>query len=312
MARRKKNFFKLSKKTRDKLFPFFVFLILGLGLWIYFHRPAPVKRATIPKKSKKKVEAPRSRAAQEPIVYYKKIPTAQPAAQKIRVPALRVSGAPKLAFVLDDMGNTHQYIPELQALGSQVTYAILPLLSHSREFDRLSQETGAEVILHLPLESVKGTIPGPGLITSSMPDDFVLEELRRNLNSVPHHIGVNNHMGSKGTADPRLMSLILGELKRRNLFFLDSRTTSQSLAPKMARELGLPILGRDEFLDNVDSPDAIRAEIQQMANKARRKGYAIGIGHYRLNTLRVFQEEIARLKREGFEIVTLSQLLSNP
>ena len=226
-----------------------------------------------------------------------------------QIPARKLTAAPKIVFVIDDIGNTNLYTEELEALGNNVTYSILPLLRHTDFFDRFSLQTGAEVILHLPLESEKGTIPGPGLITTSMPDSFVLDELRRNLNSVPHAVGSNNHMGSKGTADPRLMNLILRELKSRQLFFLDSKTTAHSVGQAVANRYQLRYLSRDEFLDNEDSIPAIRNEIAALAEKARWHGYAIGIGHYRPNTLEVLAEEIPRLKRAGFQIVSLTDIL---
>lgn len=276
------------------------------------HRKHPVKKVT-KTAARKPAKSGSSRPAAEPIVYYKRTtPRPVSTAKPVSLPPLTrtLSAAPKIVFVIDDIGNTGSHVPEIEKLGSDVTYAILPLLAHTAFFDQLSVKTGAEVILHLPLDSYKGTIPGPGLITTAMSDDFVLEELNRNLASVPHRVGVNNHMGSKGTSDPRIMDLILGELKNRGLFFLDSRTTSQSVAPLVAKEMNMQILGRDEFLDNVDEPNAIRAEVRKLAEKARRKGSAIGIGHYRLNTIRVLQEEIPLLKQAGFQIVSLRELLA--
>ncbi len=226
-----------------------------------------------------------------------------------QIPARKLTGAPKIIFVIDDIGNTNLYTDDLEKLGSEVTYSILPLLRHTDFFDRFSLETGAEVILHQPLESEKGTIPGPGLITTAMPDSFVLDELRRNLASVPHAVGINNHMGSKGTADPRLMNLILRELKNRGLFFLDSKTTTHSVGQAVANHYQLRYLSRDEFLDNEDSVLAIKTEIAALAEKARWHGYAVGIGHYRPNTLQALAEEIPRLKRGGFQIVSLTDIL---
>lgn len=337
MARRRKNFnffknfkspIKLSKKARQRIITFGLIAVAVFAVWVYFksHAPKarkhPVKKTarTVSKPSRPSSSAPKTAPAPapqqaEPIVYYKQTALPKRTAPAASVPAAplpaprALGGAPKIVFVIDDIGNTGAHVPEIEKLGRDVTYAILPLLKHTAFFDQLSQKTGAEVILHLPLDSYKGTIPGPGLITTAMSDDYVLEELNRNLASVPHRVGVNNHMGSKGTSDPRMMDIILGELKNRGLFFLDSRTTSQSVAPLVAKELGMSILGRDEFLDNVDEVNAIRQEVRQLAEKARRNGSAIGIGHYRLNTLRVLQEEIPQLKAAGYEIVSLRELL---
>lgn len=222
---------------------------------------------------------------------------------------ISISKKPKIVFVIDDIGHTREHQPLLEALKDNVTYAILPMLRHSRYFNDLSRRTRAEVILHLPLESVSGIIPGPGLITNQMSDDHILDLLKRDLLSVRNAVGVNNHMGSKGTSNVRLMNLILGDLKKRGLIFLDSETTNQSAAGKIGRQRGVKVLGRDVFLDNLDSKPAIRDRVSEAAAIAHRQGYAIAIGHDRPNTLEILSEEIPRLKRAGFQIVSLKDLI---
>lgn len=216
---------------------------------------------------------------------------------------------PKLIFVIDDIGHTLNDRDILRALGRDVTYAILPHLSHSRFFGLLSAETGAEVILHQPFEAKDGTIPGPGLITDRMSAEQALNVLRHSLDNIPNHRGVNNHMGSRGTSNPVLMTPILRELKQRHLFFLDSMTSSKSVGASLSKQIGLPAVKRDIFLDNVDEVHAIQTQVRSMASLARKKGYAIGIGHYHHKTLVVLRDEIQRLKAEGFEIVSLGELI---
>ncbi len=225
------------------------------------------------------------------------------------LPRIFTGTKPKLTLVIDDIGYTMNDRELLRSLGHNVTYAILPLLPYSRFFGLLSGETKAEVILHQPLESEKGTIPGPGLITDRMPREQIIDVLTHGLESVPHLRGVNNHMGSRGTANPKLMALILGKLKQRGLFFLDSMTTPKSVGWTIAREMAVPAIKRDIFLDNRDTPDAIRGQLQKLTAIARERGYAVGIGHYRYNTLTVLNEEINALKKAGFEIVSLQELI---
>lgn len=227
------------------------------------------------------------------------------------LPPLSSTGfKPKIAFVIDDMGHTGQFIPLITQLGNKVTYAILPHLAHTEFFGKLSRQTNADVILHLPLESSVGTIPGPGLITDRMPEDQIRDVLRRNLSSIPNHIGVNNHMGSEGTANPQLMRVILSELKRQNLLFLDSYTTPKTTGIGIARELGIPSTKRDVFLDNVDSQEAVRTQVNLTRRIARKQGSAVAIGHYRYNTLTVLNEEIPKLIAEGYEVIALSQMIA--
>jgi len=219
------------------------------------------------------------------------------------------SGKPKVTFVIDDIGGHNRLKNQLRALGDKVTYAVLPLLPYSRYFGDLSQTTNAEVILHLPLDTVQDKIPGRGLIVDTMSKEDVLDMLARDLDSVPNVVGVNNHMGSRGTANRELMMVILTELKRRNLFFLDSYTTRESTVPSVGRKVKIPILTRGVFLDNEDSKPAIRSQLNEVRKVAREKGNAIAIGHYRPITLEVLKDEIPKFKKEGFEIITLKQML---
>ena len=218
------------------------------------------------------------------------------------------SEKPKLVFVIDDIGYHLEHEKLMASLGDDVVYAILPLLPYSKHFGNLSKKTGADVILHLPLETQDGTIPGRGLITRQMDPARVREMLASNLKSVPNHIGANNHMGSLGTSDPALMRVILGEFKKKKLLFLDSYTSNDSVISSVGREIGMNVLVRDVFLDNVDAKPAIREQIRKLKAAARSKGYAIGIGHYRHNTLSVLKEDIPEMRKEGFEILTLKQM----
>lgn len=221
----------------------------------------------------------------------------------------RASGRPKVVFVIDDIGYHDRLKNPLRALGKSVTYAILPLLPYSHYFGDMSLRTHAEVILHLPLDTVQDKIPGRGLIVDTMSPQAVLEMLARDLDSVPNHVGANNHMGSRGTTNRELMTIILTELKRRDLFFLDSYTTPESTVPSVGRKIGLPILTRGVFLDNEDSQPAIRSQLNEVRKVAREKGNAIAIGHYRENTLEVLRDEIPKFEKKGFEIITLKEML---
>ncbi|MFH1799404.1 MAG: divergent polysaccharide deacetylase family protein [Candidatus Omnitrophota bacterium] len=270
MARRKFFKFKLTKKQKRRFANFLVVgVCAGVVFWLFFH-PARKTPGTL---------------------------------------LHRLTKRPKIAFVIDDIGNHNRYTAQLKSLGNKVTYAILPLLPYSRYYGDLSRQTGADVILHLPLDTMQNKIPGRGLIVDTMSPSDILGMLARDLDSVPNHVGVNNHMGSRGTADREMMAIILKELKRRKLFFLDSYTTPESVVPSVGRAIGISILARGVFLDNEDSKPAIRAQLNQLRAVAREKGNAIGIGHYRANTLEVLAKEIPLFKKEGFEIITLKKML---
>ncbi|MFC1704441.1 divergent polysaccharide deacetylase family protein [Candidatus Omnitrophota bacterium] len=216
---------------------------------------------------------------------------------------------PKIIFIVDDIGNTIEHQDELEALDDNVTYAILPLLPFSKHFSKLSESTNAEVIVHLPLEAADGRYPGPGMIETQMNDEKIKSLLSQDLKTVPQAVGVNSHMGSLGTTNLRLMTIILKELKRKKLFFLDSITTKESVAFELGKKIKLPVVRRDVFIDNVSSRPHILRQIQSLTEIAKHKGYAIGICHYRKLTLQILREEIPSIKRNGFEIISLSELI---
>ena len=221
---------------------------------------------------------------------------------------LSKKNGPYLVFVLDDLGNTKKDQHLLIALGNNITYAILPLLPHSKYFAQLSRETGAEILLHLPIESKKGNEKDPGKLSPIMNRKDIIAQLNEDINSVPYCIGANNHKGSLGTSDIRLMRIVLYEIKQRGMFFLDSYTTGDSVVSSICKQLELPILKRDVFLDNDESPDKINIQISRLADIAREKGYAIGIGHYKHNTLEVLNQRIPDLKKKGFSVINLTRL----
>lgn len=251
---------------------------------------------------------PPPKTAAKPMAQAKSIADFRPTTAKKNRPVS--DQAPKVVIVIDDIGNTQDHLSLLESLKDDVTYAILPHLKYSEQFSRLSEVTKAEVILHLPLEASDGTIPGPGLITTRMPPSQIREMLNRDLHTVPHSVGVNNHMGSLGTANPEVMKLVLSELKAKGMFFLDSRTTPASKAEEVAQRLSFTILEREIFLDNTDSQEAVRDQLHELVQTSYRKGYAVGIGHYRYNTLKVLNEEIPKIRASGIEVISLAELLA--
>jgi polysaccharide deacetylase 2 family uncharacterized protein YibQ len=313
---------KPKKTKRSSTDIFLVILGIVIILVVFFF---PVKKITkAPKSAVKTAVVKSSQIKKTPTsvvgptqvrtsaaVVTKLPPTITPPIQRgePRKKVVSVTHAPRIAIVIDDMGQTNHDQDLLEALGDSVNYAILPHLPYSAYFANLSLKTKAQVIVHMPLEAKDGRYPGPGVITTQMTPEAALKNLYGNLENVPHHVGMNNHMGSKATASRPLMKTILGALKKRNLFFLDSYTSKDSVAVDVAKSLKLPVLKRDVFLDNVITKDAIRAQIDVLADTAGRKGFAIGICHYHDVTLKVLYEEIPRLKEEGYILVQLSDLL---
>ncbi|MBU4149867.1 MAG: divergent polysaccharide deacetylase family protein [Candidatus Omnitrophica bacterium] len=227
--------------------------------------------------------------------------------------------APKgrIVFIIDDWGYNNKNIDLLFAIDRPVTAAILPGLRYTREIvDKIKEKNSLyDIILHLPLESKSNRAAERDTIKANMSDDEVIALLEKDLESVPGAIGVSSHQGSKVTQDNRVMGLILKELKKRKLFFVDSLTTPDSVCSGIAKGLGVRYAERDVFLDITDQTDTehfeayIRKQIRELAEIALVNKIAIGIGHTRSATLKVIKELIPELERQGIEIVPLKEMV---
>ncbi|MEM7243830.1 MAG: divergent polysaccharide deacetylase family protein [Acidobacteriota bacterium] len=221
---------------------------------------------------------------------------------------------PRVAIVLDDCGFDLGLMKRAARIGLPMTMAVLPERRHSIESARIAHRAGLEVILHQPMEpeSRTGSDPGEGALVVGMPGGNVASVLRRNLLSVPHVAGLNNHMGSRATADPALMeafSTALVDIEREDLpglYFLDSRTTAATVAYDTARRHGLPVAMRTVFLDNEESVDHVRQRLDELLARAHEQEEVIGIGHLKSVTLTAL-EALARTQ-PAVEFVSASQL----
>ena len=224
---------------------------------------------------------------------------------------LAPSRAPLIALIIDDMGN--QRLPGLQVINlpGPVTCAIMPHTSHATYLAEQAYAAGKEVILHLPMQPVEmQRIAGPGEISIDTDRHELNRILDTNLRSVPHSIGINNHMGSLITRHPGHMRWLMEELAQRgDLFFVDSVTTPDSVAYVSALDAGVPAARRHVFLDNVQDEAAIALEFTRLKQHATTHGFAIGIGHPYPETLKFLEGELENLRLEGFRLVPLSVLI---
>ncbi len=238
-------------------------------------------------------------------------PTREPDAPGPAVPAAPQPEAwPRLFVVVDDVGNRREDLDPYLALDIPITFAVLPQLQFSEESAGRISARGQELILHLPMEAESGKYPGPGTIYVGDTRRQITETLRANLRSVPGAKGINNHMGSKATADRETMSAALDFARREGLFFLDSRTTHNTVALEVAREKRVPAAERHVFLDNVREVEAIRRALLEGVGRARDHGFAILIGHATSPELaQVLREEASAIEKSGLRFSHLSALL---
>ncbi len=241
-----------------------------------------------------------------------------PPARQLRfpLPKFRPAARARVAIVIDDWGYNRKNLPLLTEIRRPLTLAVLPRLPFSTEVAGEGRRLGEEIILHLPLAAVSRSVK-PESVTIA--PGMSAEEIRRIVEeaemSVPGIDGVSNHMGSAATADRELMRLVLGEIKKRRLFFLDSATTANSVAGEVCRDEGVPWIRRDVFLDVTAGKDEeetrrlIGERLHRLAEVARERGRAVGIGHDRALTLEVLRDTMPELEKEGIRFVRLSELL---
>lgn len=218
----------------------------------------------------------------------------------------------RVALVIDDLGRSVEDLDTLRDLDVPISYAVLPFEEQTPQVASELRRRGAEILLHLPMEPAGAKDPGPGALRLGMTPEQLRQATLAALQEVPGAVGVNNHMGSGLSADERSMSTILGVIGARGLFFLDSRTSAQSVGYRVAARLGLPAAERQVFLDPDPSPDAIRHQFHRLLGLARTRGAAVAIGHPLPETLAVLAEEVPKAKALGYEFVPVSYLLNQP
>jgi polysaccharide deacetylase 2 family uncharacterized protein YibQ len=240
------------------------------------------------------------------------LPAAPTALFAAKEPAAKKASRGQVALIMDDIGNSLEVLGELIALGRPVTVSVLPYSPHAAEAALLAHESGLEVLLHLPLESLnnhEAMANTEGLILAGMTGADIVRSFEASYARVPFAQGTNNHMGSRFTAERDLMRTILRPLKDRGLFFVDSRTTSKSVALDEARKMGVPAAERDVFLDADEDRGRIRGRLIELFQKARKKGRAVGICHPFPETLAVLKSSFFLLDSYNLEAVPVSRLV---
>lgn len=216
---------------------------------------------------------------------------------------------PVMAIVIDDIGDNHQRGVAAINLPGDLTFAFLPHTPHSANLAHYAHQQGKEVILHAPMENKAGLRLGPGAMTHNQSQNQLRATLNANLDSIPHVVGMNNHMGSLLTEDRTHMAAVMGVVRQRNMFFLDSVTTSDTVAWKVAREYGIPYLVRDVFLDNDLRWQSIHRQFKQGLQIALRQGHAVLIGHPYPETVAYLEQALPILDQLGIRLVSASELL---
>lgn len=217
------------------------------------------------------------------------------------------SPKPKVAIIIDDLGNNFSLDKEIEEIPADLTLAILPFRDDT---ERVAQffKGKREIILHLPLEPISKDQREEGMILTEMEKEEIEEIFRKALEEVPQAVGVNNHKGSLFTSKEEEMKFLLSLIKEEDLFFVDSFTSGDSLGFLLSKEKGIETKRRDIFLDNSRDKEDIREELYRLVSLAKEKGEALAIGHSFRETITVLKEEIPDLK-DRVDFVEVSKIL---
>ncbi|MBC8338984.1 MAG: divergent polysaccharide deacetylase family protein [Rhodospirillales bacterium] len=232
-----------------------------------------------------------------------------------RKPRLKMSPEkrPKIAIVLDDLGIDKSRTARAIKLKGPLTMSFLTYASGLAKQTKAARDAGHELWMHIPMEPGSPDIdPGPNVLLTGLPEEELLTSIRWNLDQFSGYAGINNHMGSRFTADLAGLRVVMGELKKRDLKFLDSITSGRTVARKAAREAGVPFLGRNIFIDHLDETAEIEKRLAEVERLAMKSGFAVAIGHPREKTLRTIGPWLEGVEEKGFRLVPLSTLYKRP
>lgn len=288
----------MSGRKKKSRFPLFVavaaaFFIAGfMTAWLVSkgHTPSPVPPKKTAKKSEGVLPAPLAGA-----------PRLEPQTVKRH----------RLAIVIDDIGLRKEPVQKLMALDIPFTFAVMPGQPHTKDLAETIHAAGFELMIHLPMEpeDYQGHNPGGEALLVSQSDEEIRDAVRRVMAEIPAAAGVNNHMGSLFTQNPRKMRVVLGEMKSAGLFFVDSLTTPKSVALPLAREMGVKSAARRVFLDNEEDTAEVEKMIRLAIKLAKGKGDIIAIGHPHPGTVEALSGMKDELMRSGVELVYVSALV---
>ena len=265
--------------------------------------PAPAR----PSASKPAARQPVAKIPPFEIYPRKEIPPPEKPPAAIRPKAKQL---PRIAIIIDDLGYDPKIAKKFISLHVPITFSILPYSPYRKKISRIAHDKALDIMLHLPMEPVEypAVNPGPGTLLTAMSADELIRQLEKDLDEVPNIIGVNNHMGSKMTAESSQMYQIFTILKKKGLFFIDSRTTAKTLCKPSARLFQIPFAQRDIFLDHRQDPVFIRRQLKKLVRIAQQHGQAIGIGHPHTITYDILREMLPELQKK-VQLVPASKLV---
>lgn len=217
---------------------------------------------------------------------------------------------PMLAIVVDDLGYGRRGTSAILELPHRLTVSVLPNLAMTKSDYERAVRSKHQVMLHLPMEPADDEVsPGDGAIVVGMGESEIRGIIEESLEQTPGVTAVNNHMGSRATADGAVMRVVLTVLKERGLYWVDSSTTPESKGPSISRSLGMPVVINNLFLDWECTREYVEGRLLDAAQRARDKGYAVAIGHVSEVFVETLDAVLPGIESSGVALVTVDQLV---
>lgn len=322
MAKRRKGGINRRKKSGNRR-PLFALLVTVLVLVLALVGLEMLKKGAFDRFTRKHGAENRqkmpTRPELPPVVQkgYSAIPVVPPSVTPPAVvpskPAKRTKreGPGNVAIIVDDMGNSLDEVRALLDVNLPLTFSVIPGLAKAKAVAEAAHAKGREVMIHIPMEPdeyERKPFEKNGLLLSQS-DEEIVRRLDGYFRGVPFAVGANNHMGSHFTENPAKMRTVLGVIKGKGMFFIDSKTTPRSVGYRLAREMGVETGSRSVFLDNVQDVAAIRKQLNQVADSARKNGSAIAICHPHRTTIKALAETMPVLQKSGITFVYASEIV---
>jgi len=274
------------------LFCFLLFTVLVTGYVVFF-------RTVLAKEVVK--------TGEQPIVFEE--PSVHDATEVVEKRAVTDTKLPLIAIIIDDMGYDGRLGRQFLALDMNLCFSFLPFAPFTLELDESAYQDGRTILLHLPMQPRSSEWnPGPGALYLGENKARVKEVFEKNLDAVPHATGVNNHMGSLYTENIEAMTTLLALIKEKELFYIDSFTTADSVGMRLAAQTGVKTARRHVFLDNTLSEEKVFQQLDKLVETAEQQGYGIGIGHPNQVTLLALSKYVNKL-RSRVKLVSVTELL---
>lgn len=242
------------------------------------------------------------------------VPAEPPAWRRFAMPAAPSDGRPTLVIIIDDMGLNRPQSARAVALPGPLTLSWMPYAEDLPMQIGRGRANGHETMLHMPMEPLGHTNPGPNALRTWLPPETNLGYLRAALDLIGGAVALNQHEASVASLSVPLMDLVMEELAARGMGFVDSVTIPHSVALRRALAGGVPAIARDVFIDNSPDPAAIRVQLAEAETIARRRGLSVSICHPRTTTMDVMERYLPGLADRGFVLwpVSAAMMARNP